>query len=178
MSIQSAVFTMFNSEARAVSKVLKKAGAKPSITEYNFPLYQFLSKRTNQDVLVHSREIVDGVVKRPETINAVTAIIEKGLTHILTIRKQVEINPLKAIRDIFSMAEKNPKGIALFEDMADSFHPIKFKQMIAEGVIPAIESAKPGNAETLKEIMPALVEQGVLTPELVKGFLLKNVNLY
>jgi len=174
------IFRTFNSEAKTTYKTLKAAGAKPKINKENLPLYSLLAKKSNKDILVNSKEIVDGIMQRPETSYAISGILNKGLVHIMTIFKQEKIDPMKAIREIFAINDNKRAGLSLIEDIVDSekFHPIRFKEVIANGILPAIEKANPENIEAFRRIMPLLEKPESLESSAIKSFLEKNVNLY
>ena len=173
----SVIFTMFNKEAKSVRKTLKTAGAKSNINKENLPLYSYLASKNNKDILVNSKDIVHGISKRPDTSYSISGILNKGLTHIFTLRRQEAINPLTAINHVFAIADKNPSGLKLVEKLADELDTINFKNAIADGILPTIEKANPENIETLEKIIPNIKPQK-LSAEIIKGFLANNVNLY
>lgn len=174
------LFRTFNSTAKKSYKTLTAAGAKPKINKANLELYSYLATKSHKDVLVNSKDIVDGIMQRPDTSYAISGILNKGLGHVMTIFKQDKIDPMKAIKEVFAIADNNPKGLELVEKIVDSdkFHPLKFKEVIANGVLPAIEKAKPENVETFSQVMPLLKNPESLDSGAIKNFLERNVNLY
>ena len=87
---------------------------------------------------------------------------------------------MKAIREVFAINDKKRAGLSLVEDIADSekFHPIRFKEVIVNGILPAIEKANPENIEAFRRIMPFIEKPESLESGTIKSFLEKNVNLY
>lgn len=183
MFSNSAIFGLYNKEARGISKALKSKGVNGAkITKSNLPLYKFLlEKKGSEDVLIkNSKEIVEGIEKRPDTSYAVSGVLDRGLGHVFTIRTQEKIDPMKAIREIFSIYDKKPERLELVEKIIDkNLSTIPFKELIANGVLPAIADAKSSlNIELLDKFLPKLSNDSPsLTSSALKKYLERDLTL-